>query len=405
MTTLTPAPSQIMEDEAAVRQVYHAKSLHKSVAKTTDWRQWKGVKIENNRVIEVNVARLKAKMEFPLAASRLSALTALIMNNNRIHGCIPSELCQLKSLRRLWLQQNQLAGRIPREIGELVSLEQLWLNQNQLEGTIPESIAQMENLSQLYVYENKLGGALPLAMSRFDKKNIRTKRNHGFVIGNDTDSVLDLHTLDLSDYELSGAVPAEICTLVNLKQLLLNKNRLGGCLPYEVGVMKAHGCRVDLSDNAGFTLSPDVSAVLGVTALDLSDCELRGEVPAAIVQLVNLKELDLSWNALTSLPASIGELRLKKLKMAGNDTLCEPPLRVATLGMGAIRRYFAASERSRPGSSAGSLPPAVSRPGSSAEKTLLPPATRPTKFEDRPLPFTRPPLPGASTSRTRLPQL
>ena len=104
MTTLTPAPSQIMEDEAAVRQVYHAKSLHKSVAKTTDWRQWKGVKIENNRVIEVNVARLKAKMEFPLAASRLSALTALIMNNNRIHGCIPSELCQLKSLRRLWLQ-------------------------------------------------------------------------------------------------------------------------------------------------------------------------------------------------------------------------------------------------------------------------------------------------------------
>ena len=36
------------------------------------------------------------------------------MNNNRIHGCIPSELCRLKSLRRLWLQQNQLAGRIPR---------------------------------------------------------------------------------------------------------------------------------------------------------------------------------------------------------------------------------------------------------------------------------------------------
>ena len=407
MTTLTPAPSQIMEDEAAVRLVYHAKSLHKSVAKTADWRQWKGVKIENNRVIEVNVARLKAKMEFPLAASRLSALTALIMNNNRIHGCIPSELCQLKSLRRLWLQQNQLAGRIPREIGDLVSLEQLWLNQNQLEGTIPPSIAQMENLSQLYVYENKLGGALPLAISRFDKKSIRTKRNKGFTLGSDTDSVLDLQTLDLSDYELSGAVPVEICKLVNLKTLLLNKNRLGGCLPYEIGVMKAHGCRVDLSDNVGFTLSPDVSAVIGVTVLDLSDCELSGNVPASIIQLANLKELDLSRNALTTLPASICELRLKKLKVAGNETLCEPPLRVATLGMGAIRRYFASSESSRPGSSAGSLPPAVSRPGSSAEKTLLPPACKPAKFEDRPLASTSelPPLPGASPPRTRLPLL
>ena len=261
-----------------------------------------------------------------------------------------------------------------------MSLEQLWLNQNQLEGTIPESIAQMENLSQLYVYENKLGGALPLAMSRFDKKNIRTKRNHGFVIGNDTDSVLDLHTLDLSDYELSGAVPAEICTLVNLKQLLLNKNRLGGCLPYEVGVMKAHGCRVDLSDNAGFTLSPDVSSVLGVTALDLSDCELRGEVPAAIVQLVNLKELDLSRNALTSLPASIGELRLK-LKMAGNDS-GEPPLRVATLGMGAIRdtRRLRTQQARKLREVYTGGEPARQLRGEDAS----PPATRPTKFEDRP---------------------
>ena len=396
MTTLTPAPSQIMEDEAAVRQVYHAKSLHKSVAKTTDWRQWKGVKIENNRVIEVNVARLKAKMEFPLAASRLSALTALIMNNNRIHGCIPSELCRLKSLRRLWLQQNQLAGRIPREIGDLVSLEQLWLNQNQLEGTIPESIAQMENLSQLYVYENKLGGALPLAMSRFDKKNIRTKRNHGFVIGNDTDSVLDLHTLDLSDYELERRRPGRDLHAREFEAAAAQQEPSGRLPPVRGG--RDEGARLPGRPlrQRGLHALADVSAVLGVTALDLSDCELRGEVPAAIVQLVNLKELDLSRNALTSLPASIGELRLKKLKMAGNDTLCEPPLRVATLGMGAIRRYFAASERSRPGSSAGSLPPAVSRPGSPRRRRFSA-GDQAHQFEDRPLPFI-PPLPGASTA-------
>ena len=43
-----------------------------------------------------------------------------------------------------------------------------------------------------------------------------------------------------------------------------------------IGMLRANGCRVDLSSNEGLTLSNDISTVADATTLDFSSLELRG---------------------------------------------------------------------------------------------------------------------------------
>ena len=94
----------------------------------------------------------------------------------------------------------------------------------------------------------------------------------------------------------AGAIPASIDNLTNLKTLDLGKNALSGAfvvrgmprhtrklmsphageLPLAIGQLKANGCKVSLSDNKGFTLSSDISAVKDATNLDFSRCDLWG---------------------------------------------------------------------------------------------------------------------------------
>ncbi|MFA6159308.1 MAG: hypothetical protein WC763_06820 [Candidatus Paceibacterota bacterium] len=52
----------------------------------------------------------------------------------------------------------------------------------------------------------------------------------------------------------------------------------------------------------------DQSAPYRVTHLDLIDCRLKGALPHQIGQLASLQTLNLSHNALTSLPPEIGRL-------------------------------------------------------------------------------------------------
>ena len=101
------------------------------------------------------------------------------------------------------------------------------------------------------------------------------------------------------------------------------------------------GCAIDLANNLGFVLADDCAPAAKTPILDLSDLCLHGPVPAALGRLSRLVSLDLSANALTELPASILELKLRTFTVAGNATLSKPPLDIAEKGLPYIKRYFA----------------------------------------------------------------
>lgn len=127
-----------------------------------------------------------------------------------------------------------------------------------------------------------------------------------------------LEHLDLS-YNYLERIPREIGKLVNLKTLLLLKNKIVE-LPPEVGHLKS------------------------LTLLDISHNEFT-TFPTTIGTLYNLKSLDASYGKLQSLPLEfIDLLSLKELYLEENDFYF-PPQKVIKRGLYATMHYLATEKK------------------------------------------------------------
>lgn len=111
-----------------------------------------------------------------------------------------------------------------------------------------------------------------------------------FLKGNES----DLIKIDLSGTNLIEA-PNYIFSQKNVKELDLSDNNMTGALPAEIRNLKL------------------------LKSLDLSHNQFTG-LPAEIGQLKNLETLDISYNNITGLPLEIGNLRkLKTFNISGNN--------------------------------------------------------------------------------------
>ncbi len=217
--------------------------------------------------------------EIPAELGRLEILNDLDLYNNRLTGGIPSELGQLSQLTYLSLAVNRLTGDIPSEIGQLQKLESLYLNGNSLSGEIPPELGQLEQLSQLHLAGNRLSGGIPSELGQLSR----------------------LTLLDLGVNMLKEAIPPELGALKHLVTLRMPWNDLTGEIPSELGLLEQ------------------------LVELNFHHNELSGSLPDSFGGLINLKILDLSYNArLTGgIPAALTGLMLEELRL-DLTRLCEP---------------------------------------------------------------------------------
>ncbi|KAF5201845.1 Leucine-rich repeat receptor-like protein kinase pxl1 [Thalictrum thalictroides] len=310
--------------------------------------------------------------EIPELIIQLKNLEILHLFSNNFTGKIPRGIAFLPRLRVLQLWSNQLSGEIPRNLGIHNNLTALDLSSNNLTGRIPEGLCSSGQLFKLILFSNFLQGQIPASLLNYctSLQRIRIQNNqlsgelssqfiklplvyYLDISGNRMSGRIDhgkwnmpllqmlnlagnsftgrlpefissskLDSLDLSENNLSGNIPASFGNLSELMQLNLQVNQLSGSIPEELSSCKKL-VNLDLSGNqltgqipVGFSEMPVLSQ------LDLSVNHLSGQIPLSLGQIESLVEVNVSHNNFHgSLPSTVAFLSINASSVAGNH-LC-----------------------------------------------------------------------------------
>ena len=170
----------------------------------------------------------------PTELASLAALRSLSLWDNSLSGPIPTELASLTNLRSLSLNYNSLSGAIPPELGSLTNLGILRLDFNALRGPIPTELGSLTNLRVLVLTSNALSGPIPTELGSLTNLRVLVLGHNALSgpIPTELGSLTNLRDLNLTVNNLAGPIPPELGELSRLERLSFGGNpRLFGPLP------------------------------------------------------------------------------------------------------------------------------------------------------------------------------
>ncbi|KAJ0794725.1 putative non-specific serine/threonine protein kinase [Helianthus annuus] len=256
------------------------------------WEKWSMLEflnLENNS--------LSGEIPRTLGSLRLQYIN---MCGNKISGRFHSSLMNLTELDVLELGRNELTGSIPTWIGtKFTRLRILNLRSNRFDGNIPNELCHIRHIQILDLAHNNLSGNIPICFNKFSilsgiESNLgddfayvsivareRPITGDSLVTNGREDtycSILPLVMLiDLSSNNLTGYIPIELMSLLELTSLNLSRNQLSGSIPEKIGNIKE------------------------LISLDLSVNRLSGELPMSLSSLHFLSRFNVSFNNLTGI--------------------------------------------------------------------------------------------------------
>ena len=214
----------------------------------------------------------------------LPLLNILILRSNKFGGSISVNLCWLKYLRILDLSVNNISGTIPQCFNNFTAMAQ--------KGDLFSGIIG-SNYTDSYVYDYDdtqefVNDATVIMKGR--------ELEYGKYLGL-------LKIINLASNKLTGKVPSEISSLLELVVLNISRNELIGEIPQMIGQLKQ------------------------LQSLDMSRNQFSNEIPSSMSELHFLSDLDLSYNNLSGKIPSGTRLRsFDAVDFTGNWALCGPPL-------------------------------------------------------------------------------
>jgi len=175
----------------------------------------------------------------PNELGTLTSLKRFWAWGNKLTGTLPSELGLLHHMWDWQVDTNALTGTIPTELGTMIGLKDLWLNGNAFTGTIPSELGALTtNFRVACLQENALTGTIPTQLGLIGQES-----NANFLylgpnmLTGPIPSEIGLHGGRLLEIkfpynDLSGTVPTELVSLVNMTMFNVSNNpRLSGTIP------------------------------------------------------------------------------------------------------------------------------------------------------------------------------
>ena len=218
-------------------------------------------------------------------------------------------------VRSLILGLNGLRGQIPTDLGNLRELESLGLSGNSLTGEFPAYLRRLKRLRSLGL---QLGGSVgsPAAEARE-----RAALEALYQATNGPEWGWGDGDCWLSDKPLSEWRGVSTDDAGRVVALRLSGNRLNGAIPAklvnleELRFLEMEGCG-DLSGG----IPSELGSLARLIQLRLNGNRLSGAIPAELGNLANLLELRLDDNRLTgAVPGELGNLaNLDELRLDGN---------------------------------------------------------------------------------------
>ncbi|CAM0879533.1 unnamed protein product [Alopecurus aequalis] len=263
--------------------------------------------------------------EFITSLANCSQLGNLVLSGYSFGGQLPASITNLSAtLQKLYIGNSRISGSIPADIGNLVGLNLLAITNNYISGVIPESIGKLENLIDLGLYSNSLSGHIPSSVGNLSQLN-RLLAFYGNLEGPIPASLgelKNLYVLDLStNYRLNGSIPSEILKLPGLSEYLdLPYNSLSGILPYEVGSLVNLNQLILSGNQLSGTIPDSIQNCAVLEWLLLDNNSFEGSIPQSLKNLKGLSKMNLTMNKFSgNIPESLGRIEnLQELYLAHN---------------------------------------------------------------------------------------
>ena len=329
-----------------------------------------------NNLITLDLTSNMHSGEIPIELGNLSELRVLLLGDNTLQGNIPEEFGSLQLGQNLSsvnigmftdtyldLTTNQLSGCIPSSLMSLCGVSVNLLGNSGLEeenfssfctsnsGECSDEPCHPDYPALMALYNSTDGAnwtdntnweedcdvcnwyGITCENNRVTKIELGLNNLQGPIppeIGNLTE--LTILNLQLND-ELTGTIPIEVTSLVNLVELELSGQQLSGSIPPEIGNL-TELTLLSLGFNLSGSIPSEIGNLTKLKFLSLGINKLTGTIPPEIGHLTDLEQLSFVNNQLTgSIPSEIGNLtKLWILDLGFNQFSGSIPLTFKNLG-------------------------------------------------------------------------
>ncbi|PIM97298.1 Leucine-rich repeat protein [Handroanthus impetiginosus] len=259
-----------------------------------------------SRLRELSTRGSSLTGEIPSFIFNMSSLEAVNFSNNSLSGSLPL-YHNLPNLEQLFLDSNLLTGKVLEKV--------ISLSDNKFTGEIPKSFGNLTMLKHLYLDNNNFTGELPSELGNLNLVEINVRNNR--LSGRISFSIFNISTIEilqLSANNFSGQLPSTFgFSLPNLQTLFLEDNKLSGIIPSSINNASSLTILAMLS-NSFTSPVPNLGNLRLLKTLLLGENNLIGEYPnkelgflSSLTSYQNLQYKELSLNQLNGLlPASIG---------------------------------------------------------------------------------------------------